>query len=319
MIWEKLGQIFEFEKSPFAARFSSHAQSPQTLVLEDRVRIFFSTRKTDETGIALSHIQYIDFDKDFKNMLGHSQDEVISLGGLGCYDEHGIFPLNIFAKDGKVYGYICGINRRVSVPIESSIGLATSSDNGATFSRYGEGPILTSSLHEPFLVCDPFVSHYDGKYHMWYSYGIRWIKDAEEDRAPSRVYKIGHATSQDGINWTKESKQIITDKLGVDECQALPTVFEHNGKYHMYFCYRQAVDFRKNSQNSYRLGYATSSDLEKWARDDKQAGIDISAEGWDSDMQCYPHVFRCGSEVYLLYNGNEFGRGGFGIARLAKD
>jgi hypothetical protein len=87
----------------------------------------------------------------------------------------------------------------------------------------------------------------------------------------------------------------------------------------MYFCYREAVDFRKNSRNGYRLGYAFSTDLEKWIRDDKQAGIDVSTKGWDSEMQCYPHAFRCGSEIYLLYNGNEFGRCGFGLARLIKD
>ena len=33
-------------------------------------------------------------------------------------------------------------------------------------------------------------------------------------------------------------------------------------------------------------------------------------------MQCYPHVFECDGKVYLLYNGNEFGRHGFGLARL---
>jgi hypothetical protein len=34
-------------------------------------------------------------------------------------------------------------------------------------------------------------------------------------------------------------------------------------------------------------------------------------------MQCYPHVFECDGKVYLLYNGNEFGRYGFGLAELA--
>ena len=34
-------------------------------------------------------------------------------------------------------------------------------------------------------------------------------------------------------------------------------------------------------------------------------------------MQCYPHVFECHGKVYLLYNGNEFGRTGFGLAVIA--
>ena len=53
-----------------------------------------------------------------------------------------------------------------------------------------------------------------------------------------------------------------------------------------------------------------------WHRDDASIGIDVADEGWDSDMQCYPHLFRCDGKVYLLYNGNEFGRHGFGVAVL---
>ena len=41
-------------------------------------------------------------------------------------------------------------------------------------------------------------------------------------------------------------------------------------------------------------------------------------DGWDSEMQCYPHVFWCGDTAFLLYNGNAFGRGGFGGAVLEK-
>jgi hypothetical protein len=33
-------------------------------------------------------------------------------------------------------------------------------------------------------------------------------------------------------------------------------------------------------------------------------------------MQCYPNAFECDGSVYLIYNGNDFGRDGFGIARL---
>ena len=84
----------------------------------------------------------------------------------------------------------------------------------------------------------------------------------------------------------------------------------------MFFCYREATDFRKNKNRSYRVGYAFSEDLENWIRDDRNTGIDVSADGWDSDMVCYPHVFRCEKKVYMLYNGNEFGRYGFGIAVL---
>ena len=106
--------------------------------------------------------------------------------------------------------------------------------------------------------------------------------------------------------------------LGADECQALPTVFEHDGLWHMYFCYRQATDFRLNRSRGYRLGYAWSSDLVAGRGTMPAAGIDVSASGWDSDMLCYPHVFRCGEDAYLLYNGNAFGREGFGVAVMER-
>lgn len=33
-------------------------------------------------------------------------------------------------------------------------------------------------------------------------------------------------------------------------------------------------------------------------------------------MMSYPHVFECDDNIYMLYNGNTFGKDGFGLARL---
>jgi hypothetical protein len=315
MRWKKLGKIFDPTKFNLSDKCFEFAQSPQTLIFDDFVRIYFSTREKDKTGKYLSHISFIDIDKSFRVITNISTDTVIELGSRGCFDEHGIFPLNIMRDRDKILGYIGGWSRRVSVLVETSIGLAISDDNGLTFRKIGEGPVLTSSLSEPFLVGDPFVAKYNNAYHMWYIYGVKWI-DNPTKNVKERVYKIGHAISDDGISWHKTGKQLISDKLNSDECQALPTVIKFNNKYHMYFCYRQAIDFRKNRDRAYRIGYAFSEDLENWIRDDDNVGIDVSEDGWDSDMMCYPHVFRCEDRIYMLYNGNEFGRFGFGLAVL---
>ena len=84
----------------------------------------------------------------------------------------------------------------------------------------------------------------------------------------------------------------------------------------MFFCYRQSSDFRKNRDRSYRIGHAYSDDLVNWTRDDGSMVVDVTEGDWDSDMLCYPHVFECDGNVYMLYNGNEFGRYGFGLAIL---
>jgi hypothetical protein len=315
MKWTKLGKIFDPKNHKWFDDFIGFAQSPQTLVFDDYVRVYFSIRKKDTVGKFISHIQYVDFELDMKTIRKVSNHPVFGPGKLGCFDEHGIFPMNVLRVGDKIYAYTNGWTRRVSVSVDTGIGFAISHDDGQTFERIGNGPIMSATTFEPVLVGDPFVQQYNGLFHMWYLFGLGWKKYS--DAPPDRIYKIAHATSCDGINWEKEEGvQIIDDKLNEDECQALPSVIYHKKKYHMYFCYRSSVDFRENKKNGYRIGYAYSNDLKSWTRADDEAGISVSDHGWDSDMQCYPHIFKVKDKVYLLYNGNEFGKYGFGLAEL---
>lgn len=316
MQWQKLGKIFDPTQHSLPNGCVQFAQSPQTLVFDDFVRIYFSTRALDSKGKFLSHIAFCDMDKNLLDIIRVSDRTVIPLGGLGCFDEHGIFPMNVLRHGDAVYGYTCGWNRRVSVSVDTAIGLAISRDDGLTFQRIGNGPVLAASLHEPFLIGDSFVKVIGGVFHMWYIFGTGW-KKFTPDAAPDRTYKIGHATSNDGIIWIKEeSRQIIPDRLGRDESQALPTVIKIGGRYHMFFCYRHTFDFRTNKERGYQIGHAWSEDLLNWTRDDNHPRLEGTPKEWDSDMQCYPHVFECNNNIYLLYNGNEFGRYGFGLAKL---
>jgi len=319
MIWKKLGRIFDPEQHKLPNSCTQFAQSPQALVFDDFVRIYFSTRAIDPgNGKYLSHIAFVDMQKNLRDVIRVSDKPVIPLGRLGCFDEHGIFPMSVLRHGGAVYGYTCGWNRRVSVSVDTAIGLAISRDNGLTFQRVGDGPVLAASLHEPSLVGDGFVKVIGNVFHMWYIFGTGWKKFSLE-AAPDRIYKIGHAISKDGINWVKEeARQIVADRLGKDESQALPTVIEIEGRYHMFFCYRQSFDFRKNKDRGYRIGHAYSDDLMNWTRQDENPLLDVTPGYWDSDMLCYPHAFECDGKVYLLYNGNEFGRHGFGLAVLEK-
>ncbi|KEZ88807.1 hypothetical protein IO99_01195 [Clostridium sulfidigenes] len=319
MKWEKIGKIFNPLNFKLNNGCQEYAQSPQALVFDDYVRIYFSSRVKSENGKWLSHVNFVDMDKSFKKVLRVSEKDVIKLGKLGSFDEHGIFPFSVYRCDGKIIAYTTGWNRKFSVSIDAGIGYAFSEDNGETFEKLGEGPILSASLEEPFLVGDAFVRKYENIYYMWYIYGSKWIKDKNE-LDPQRVYKIAYATSTDGVKWSRKRRNIISDKLNKNECQALPTVIFNNGKYHMIFCYREAIGFRYDKSKGYRLGYAWSSDLINWKREDERVGLNLSNKGeWDSDMMCYPNIFECEGHIYILYNGNEFGRYGFGLAKLIED
>jgi hypothetical protein len=86
----------------------------------------------------------------------------------------------------------------------------------------------------------------------------------------------------------------------------------------MFFCYRHGLNFR-GREKGYRIGYASSIDLINWTREDDKVGIDVSDEGWDSEMISYPHVFELDGKINMFYLGNQVGKYGFGMAELSGD
>jgi hypothetical protein len=320
MKWRKLGLVFDLAKNRLPEGCIGFAQSPQPVVFEDFIRVYFSTRVVDpDNGKFISEVAFADFEPDFSKVILVSDRPVIARGRLGCFDEHGIFPMNVIKHGSELWGYTCGWSRRVSVSVETGIGLAVSTDGGLRFERLGNGPVLTSSPREPFLVGDGFVLHDGGAYHMWYIFGTGW-RSFEEGSVPERTYKIGHAVSADGIDWSKtcEGTTIIPDAIGEAESQALPCVIKIDNLYHMFFCYRYSYDFRTNLARGYRIGHASSKDLISWVRDDQEIPLEPGYGSWDSDMMCYPGICESRGQTYLLYNGNEFGRHGFGAAVLER-
>lgn len=84
----------------------------------------------------------------------------------------------------------------------------------------------------------------------------------------------------------------------------------------MWYCYRGTKDYRTGRSQSYRIGYAESQDGIHWTRKDECVGIDVSENGWDSEMIAYPYIYKHMDTTYLFYNGNGFGKSGFGYAIL---
>jgi predicted GH43/DUF377 family glycosyl hydrolase len=319
MKWIKLGQIFDpTQVNDGIDRdwMKSHSQSPSAVVFEDFVRVYFSCRpEPDSDGQYISYTTYIDLDRnDLTKVINIAQSPVMELGELGTFDEFAIYPTSVMQDGTKTLMYYAGWSRCKSIPYTVSIGLAIGDKQGTQFTRYSKGPILTNSAFEPFEVSGPKVRKIDGKWYMYYLAGEKW--QVVDNRAES-LYKIRLATSEDGVTWTKLNRDLIESKLTDGECQAGPDVFFKDGMYHMYFTYRHAHDYR-NKDRGYRIGYAYSSDAITWTRDDSKAGIGLSPTGWDSEMQHYPHVFEVDNNHYMIYNGNDFGRYGLGLAKLNK-
>jgi len=89
----------------------------------------------------------------------------------------------------------------------------------------------------------------------------------------------------------------------------LPT---HSG-YEVWYPYVQ------KSVDQYRIGYGQSVNGLCFTRmDDAPQSKILPSEdesSWDNKAVTYPYVFEHRDQRYMLFNGNEFGKSGFGLAR----
>lgn len=316
--WRKIG--LALHASDVAGRVDfcvSHTQAPNVVVLEDRVRVYFCCRpKPDHNGQFVSLGAFVEFSSfDPPVIETYAESPIMELGELGCFDEFGTYPISVIKDRDLYFAYYGGWTRCESVPFDVAIGVATSTD-GRVFNRIGNGPVLAASADEPFVITSPKIRKYDSQWVLAYTAGERWFKDRGK---PEIIYKLRIAFSDDGLNWRRLNHRIIPDVLGEDEAQACPDIIFRNNRYHMFFCFRAATDFRRNPDRSYRIGYAVSEDLIHWKRNDDLYRIDVSTSGWDSEMVAYPTVFEFNERLYMLYLGNEVGVAGFGVAVLEGD
>ena len=312
--WEKLGKVFDPKKVQGRAWLNEFAQAPCVLELDDVLRVFFSCRPApDMSGQYVSHSAWVDIDKsNLTNIRQLADAPVMPLGDLGTFDEFGTYPISVIRHGPSVRAYYAGWTRCESVPFNVAIGMAISHNDGVSFEKCGKGPILSYSQDEPFILSGPKIRRFGGLWYLFYIAGRKW--KVVNDR-PEPVYKIRMAVSEDGIDWQKQNRDLIDSKIEEAEAQASPDVFFSNGLYHMFFCYRYSDNYRGH-ERGYRIGYASSTDLLNWIRDDARAGIGVSSTGWDSEMVSYPHLFQLGADIYMAYLGNGVGRSGFGLAKL---
>ena len=137
---------------------------------------------------------------------------------------------------------------------------------------------------------------------MWYVSGLRWERSGDSLRS---FYHIKYAESEDGVLWRRDGRVAIPLAPGESNIARTCVLKEEHG-------YRAWYSF--SSGDGYRIGTAISRDGVSWERRDAEAGIGLSNSGWDSLAIAYPWVFRYGGREFMLYNGNGFGGGGFGLA-----
>lgn len=296
--WIKLDFLFEpkFQGLNFASVPSVISQSQNVF------RIIFSSRNDKNQ----SNPYFVDFDIKKLEIISKARPVEIKLGALGSFDDSGIMPSSFLSINNEVWMYYIGWNLGVTVPFRNSIGLAVSKDNGKSFTKKYNGPIIDRNKDEPFFVASNCVLFHEGIFKIWYLSCVKWEKI---DGKIHHFYHIKYAFSSDGISWTRNNQVAIDFKSDIENAISVPRVIIEHGLYKMWYSYRDL-------NSTYRIGYAESFDGLKWTRLDDIVRLDLSINGWDNEMICYPFILDHEGSRYMLYNGNGYGRTGFGIAKL---
>jgi hypothetical protein len=266
----------------------------------DDYRIYFASRDADNR----SHVCYLELDLTTARVTRVCDSPVLAPGPLGHFDDHGVYPASLVQADDRLYLYYIGWNPGQRPPLfYSSIGLAVSHDGGLSFERYSPAPIMSRSRYDPCLVTSPFVlRESERRWRMWYVSGFRWEQRGEELHS---YYDVKEARSDDGVDWRRDGHVAIP--LGAGERNvARPSVLREDDRYRMWFSF--------DAGEGYRIGSAESEDGSAWTRLDSVAEAGPPRGDWDSDAQAYPWVFRHSGRLHMLYNGNDYGRQGFGLA-----
>jgi predicted GH43/DUF377 family glycosyl hydrolase len=301
MKWQKRGLIYGPDGS--SAWAANSALQPTAVVLNDEViRVYCGFRDASGVGRA----GYVDIDgHNPSRVVAVSADPVLDVGRPGTFDENGVIPCAVVRRDGRFYMYYAGYQLGHKVRFLVLGGLAVSAD-GTKFERVHEVPVTERTDDELYFRVIHCIFEDQGRWRTWYGGGREFVRDGERTLP---VYDIRYMESPDGFTFPFTGSAVLTLATDDEHRVGRPQVIKTGDLYRMFYA-------AGSIRHGYRLGYAESADGFNWTRKDAELGIDVSADGWDSQMIAYPNPVQFGDRFYLFYNGNEYGRAGFGYAEL---
>lgn len=260
-------------------------------------RVFYNIR--DERN--RSYITYLDYDMEMQRIVNRAAEPIVSPGFPGLFDDSGCsMGCALSITEEETYIYYVGWNLGVTIPWMNHIGLAIFNMKKNDCRKYSEIPIMDRNEVDFLSMSYPYVIKEKERFRMWYGSNTKWGADKADMN-----HVIKYAESVDGIHWKRDNIICIQGDGRDEYAFSKPAILHEDKVYKMWYSYRGI---------KYRIGYAESMDGTIWIRKDGEAGIDVSDAGWDSEMIGYPAVFQQGSNTYMLYCGNGYGKTGFGLA-----
>jgi sucrose-6-phosphate hydrolase SacC (GH32 family) len=305
MRWNKMGRVFVPDGQ---RRWQQHYAFPPTPWRRDAdtLRIFVGMCDEETVG----RVGWVDVSaKDPTQVRAVSEQPVLDIGQPGAFDDNGVVPTCVVEVDERLYLYYVGFQLGHRLRYFQFLGLAISDDGGASFQRAQRVPVIDRSDTELVNRTSGFVRRDDRMFRLWYVGGSDWTTVGEKTLP---VYDIRCVESQDGINWPKVGDVAVPLRDDGDEhALGRPWVIRNGDGWRMFYSTR-------TQSRDYRIGFADSEDGRHWTRRDEEIGLDVSDDGWDSEMIAYGAIVDLDDRRFIFYCGNGTGRTGFGVAELIR-
>lgn len=302
-VWRSLGHIHVAAGE--APTHMTHASYPTPLAMPDgSLRVFFSPRD----GAGRSTIWSLDLALDARGFrkLGPPLGPWLEPGPRGAFDDAGASVAWVgWLPDGGIDCWFLGWSLGVSVPFRTAIGRAAAAPGDTRFRRASYAPALDRDATDPLSLGYPWLLGGAEGWSIWYG-SHRW--PAAGGRAVDHV--IRRARSPDTLSWRRDPVPAIDHAAPEEWALSRPSVLRDARGWHMWYCLRL---------ETYRLGYAHSADGEIWRRADPLCRFAGVPADWEGACRSYPAVFDHAGRRFMLYNGEGYGRGGFGVAVLDSD
>lgn len=236
-----------------------------------------------------------------------SSDPALATGEVGSFDEFGVsYPWVIRTDNNNELMYYVGWMRLCNNRFMNNTGLAIKRAEGAGFERYSRAPILGLCDGEPFGTGScAVVETGPDEYGMLYTAFGPWRGDKHRDTIIPN-YDIKYASSKDGIQWARTESKFLP-LHDYEEVIGKPTITKLGSTYHLWFSAR-------NKGERYQILHLSADDIKSYARSDEDLALGVSPTGWDSEMVEYAHVAEFKGTLFMIYNGNGFGKTGLGYA-----
>lgn len=297
--WRKKGLLFEPGVDDF-----THGSHPCAIHIEENRFVIAFTRRD---GKQRSHIFLSDaVVSEGRLELQGKPNLALRPGASGYFDCDGVISASFVKHGEEIYLYYVGWQNLPEGLWSVDTGRATLDIAKLELSRDFQGPVLGRDKNNP-LFAAATAFHVSGNlWQTWYNSGLRWEKT---ELGWKHFYGIHYAHSENGVDWTSEPGMSVPFADDFEYAFGRPTVIRNDNRFFMWYAHRAT-----KSIQTYRIGFASSTDGRHWDRYDHLSGIDVAVSGWDSEMICYPSVFEHEGRLFMLYNGNDYGKTGFGWA-----